>query len=136
MAKYGDVTLTFDQGAVNAVIGGYAREAAQKASEAFIKKAQRGILALGRVQTGDMLNGWEKREEGPPLAPIVTVHATVPYTIYQERGTRGSQARPGRFLRFSVGGRMVFTKKTGPIAAGNFMRDAIEGIRLSDFGAY
>lgn len=136
MAKYGDVTLTFDQGAVNAVIGGYARQATYKATAAVIERAQRGIISLGRVRTGDMLNGWEIREEGPPLSPIVTVYSTVPYTIYQERGTRGSQAKPGRFLRFSVGGRIVFTKKTGPITAGNFMRDAIEEIRLYDFGAY
>lgn len=132
-AKPGTVTLEWDHGAVRTVIGGYALEASYAAAEVFIQRAVMGIYQAGPVNTGAMADGFELEVSGDAMRPEVTVYNKMPYTIYQERGTQGSQARPGGTLRFSVGGRVVFARKTGPIAAGNFMLNAINGLRPEDF---
>lgn len=57
----------------------------------------------------------------------VTVFAGARHGRYQEYGTRGSRARPGRKMAFRPkgSGAMVFAQRTGPVPATRFMQRAI-----------
>ena len=65
----------------------------------------------------------------------VQVFSNLHYAIYQERGTRGSVARPGRMLRFKPKGSStyVFAKRTGPVPATRFMERALNSLTSADF---
>lgn len=52
-----------------------------------------------------------------------------PYAKYVEFGRRGFSARPGRKLRFVIGGRVIYTTSVGPAAARPFMRPSAARLR-------
>ena len=49
-----------------------------------------------------------------------------PYPVAIEKGRRGFAAKRGRFLRFEVGGRVVFARRVGPAAAQPYMAPSAE----------
>jgi hypothetical protein len=52
-----------------------------------------------------------------------------PYPMAVEFGRRGFSARPGKYLRFEIGGRVIYTKRVGPAKARPFMRPSLERLR-------
>ena len=132
----GQVKITIDEAAVVRVVGGAAAEAAARAAQVTMRRAQQNIRALGRVQTGQMvgtMSAWP--EGGDGLRPAFRVGSAAEHTAYQEFGTRGSVARPGKFLVFKPKGSsaFVFAKKTRPVRPGRFMQNALEALQVSDY---
>ena len=135
MAIRAEVKVTLDPPRVSAVVGGFTREAVQRATNVAAQRTKANIAALGRVRTGAMLRSVRATPvEGPPLQPQARVVSDLDYTLYQERGTSGSVARPGKFLVWrGRSGALVFAKRTRGVPAGNFMRDAVNSLTPADF---
>lgn len=101
MAKASKVTLKLNDSAVKTVIGGASAAAAKRAAQKTAGRAERNVVASGRVRTGRMARGYRvTSERNTSLAPSATVHNVMPYAIYQEKGTR--YIRGGRFLERAV----------------------------------
>lgn len=97
-----DVTITWNQSAVRTVIGGAAQKAARKAAKRTAERAESNVYAMGRVRTGRMARGWRVQDVGAssPLAPGCLVWNEMPYTRWQNDGTR--YITPGWFLQDAV----------------------------------
>ena len=52
-----------------------------------------------------------------------------PYPVAVEKGRRGFSARRGKFLRFEIGGRVIFARSVGPARAQPFMRPSAVLVR-------
>lgn len=52
-----------------------------------------------------------------------------PYPVAVEKGRRGFSARRGRYLRFEIGGRVIFARSVGPARAQPFMRPSAQLVR-------
>src|SRR5690348_105077 len=60
---------------------------------------------------------------------VGTFGTATPYGKYVEFGRGPIVARPGHFLRFTVGGRVVYRKSVGPAAPRPFIRPAAARLR-------
>lgn len=60
---------------------------------------------------------------------VGTFGTATPYARPVEFGRRGFSARPGHFLRFTVGGRVIYRKSVGPAAPRPFIRPAAARLR-------
>lgn len=129
--------LEMDWRAVERVGDAVSRDAAMRAGSVAAERARANIIAAGRVDTGAMRDSIEVREasESHSQRRSYWVGSDLPYTGYQEHGTSGAQAGPGKFLVFKPKGSssVVFAKKVRGVTAANFLRDAVNSMSASDF---
>lgn len=104
---------------------------------------QSGFAVMGRAQqlapvdTGNM-----KNQIGPPevsrigasgvqvrVAASAQSEDGYPYPYVIEHGRGPIEAAPGKFLRFEIGGEVIFAKRVGPAAAQPFMAPALQQMR-------
>lgn len=92
-------------------------------------RARQNIDKLGRNRTGRMKQAMvAERKDG-----YYQVRAAVPYSGYQESGTRAHGPRRARVLAFqNKAGQQVFAKRVRGVTAGHFMRDAASSLTSGD----
>lgn len=122
MARRGNVTVTIDTAAISRMAEGPSgqallrRRAAVVATYARIFSAHNGSIPLGIY-------------EGPVIGKTIKVISSNPHTVLVHNGSRAHLIRPrrARYLRFQIGGRVVYTKLVRhPGYRGNpFLRDAL-----------
>ena len=131
------VNYQTDRRAVQIVVGGFTRKAAVAGAENFKKRVQANITASNRIDTGKMLANWDivQMPAKGQAAYRFKVVSRQPYTIFQEKGTRGSVAKPGKWLRFKPKGSnvFIFRKRTGPVPPAYFVRNAVRSMTVRDF---
>jgi hypothetical protein len=111
-------------------------EATDRAAERLRGHISHAVRATGRVNTGRLSNDWH-------IDPIPSrtangarrrVYTKVPYVWYQNDGTRGSAPiPPKKAIKFQAGGKLIFRKKSGPIAPANFMQRARASVTIRDW---
>jgi hypothetical protein len=125
-------------------VSGYAAEAVYKAANRIALRARGSILGQGRIDTGDMINGFRILD--------VTINARRPtrrviniskHFGYQELGTpkeapgigRIYPRRPGGVLRFRPKGSTLFiyARSVRGVRPGHFLKRAVEATRREDF---
>lgn len=122
MARRGNATVVIRPGAISRMAegpGGQAllrRRAAVVATYARLFSAHNGSIPLGIY-------------EGPVIGKTIKVISSNPHTVLVHNGSRAHLIRPRskRYLRFEVGGRVVYAKLVRhPGYKGNpFLRDAL-----------
>lgn len=125
-----------NKAAISNIVGDMSKKAALRAAERVRDRARANIIASGRIETAQMLDGFTITDTtGDKKRPTYRIQNTKSYFRFQEQGTRGSTAKPGGALRFKPKGSSVFIfrKKTGPVTAGNFLRMAKEAATPADF---
>lgn len=107
-------------------------EASRNGALSASRKVKENITAKGRVDTGAMRNrvGARKGREGWWM-----VQGGAPYTSYQEFGTRAHGPVRAKYMRFKPKGSntFVFAKWVRGVKPGNFFRDAMRSLKVSDF---
>ena len=117
-------------------VGGITRAQAYYGARNVIRRARN----YAPVETGALRRSIQYF--GPyaimPLYWAAVVYTDSEYARFQEYGTRGSQARPGKVLAFRPKGSstMVFTQRTGPVPATRFMQRAIDTDHFGIFASY
>jgi hypothetical protein len=126
-----------NQAAVIRIVGARVNAAAERAAQAGAQRVRQNIIADGLINTGAMLRGVIVRPSplSTPLRKRYEIVSTSRHTIFPEKGTRGSQARPGGVLVFRPKGAsgLVFAKRTRGVPAHHFMARAKAEIRRKDF---
>lgn len=129
---HGKVKVKVDGDKVTAVIGRHTKSAAERAAARTVARAK----ARAPVDTGvgRASISYRERKDGFMRWSFV-IGTSKKYMLYQEYGTKGSVARPGGVLRFKPKGSSVFIfrKKTGPVPAKHFLRDAVRDVSTRDF---
>lgn len=122
----GRVKVKIHRGRLEARLMYLSQKAANNAAENYKTKIQSAILQSGRIDTGRMVNDINVVPAPLPFMAVAKVIPMTEHFLYQDRGTKGSEARPGSALRFKPKGSTVyiFRKKTGPIPPGNFILKA------------
>lgn len=116
-----------DSAKLNRALKNMSDAASAKAAHKLRQRIRTEILASGRIDTGEMMERIDVHKTVPH--PKQGRYRVVPKTKqfkFQNDGTRGSHAKPGRALRFKPKGSSVFIfrKKTGPIPAAHFLEKA------------
>lgn len=123
--------------ATASIVGGLSRAAARQAANVTLQRAQSNIIRAGRVDTGRMYTSLriEESRASTPERPRFLVKNDLPYTRYQEFGTRGHGPVRAKFLRFKPKGssKFVYTKWVRGVTPARFMRDALEALRPEDY---
>lgn len=135
-----DVKVSINNGAVVTVIGPQVDAAAYRAAQATRGRVLANIRRLGRIDTGEMIQGTQVRRAigaNDPLNARYDIFSTAAHTVYQERGTRGhGPVRAQRLVfRPKGSGKVVYAKYVRGVVPGMFMRDAVNATRVEDFGA-
>jgi len=78
----------------------------------------RAVQHEAPVRTGRLRREVYARREGRNR---IVVGSAAPYTKYVVRGRGPVVARPGKVLRFTIGGTVLFRKRVGPAKANNFI---------------
>lgn len=129
------VKITLSKAATKRAGDEAALEGTRRAAEAAVLAAQANITAKGRVSRGRLRKSIRAQQiQGSPKV-VFAVGSTSPYALYQEKGTRGSQAKPGKFLRFRIKrrGPYIFAKKVRGVRPAHFMRDALRAVKPKDY---
>ena len=125
-----------NHGAVARVVAEAGGMAVARAAAITMKRAQRNVIAMGLVETGELAASFRVRNVTTNiLKPTFRVLSLDLKAKYPEFGTRGSTAAPGRWLVFKPKGSttFVFAKKTKPIRRYGFMRKARDELTKKDF---
>lgn len=127
--------MKIDKGRVRGLVNTVGRQVTEAAAQRTVERVKANILALGRVNTGQMINSIRSRVIYSGLTTTAEVTSNAAHTIFQEKGTRGSVARPGGVLAFTPKGSnvVVFAKRTRGVPAGRFFERALRDIRVEDF---
>lgn len=139
MAEHVDLTIRLDQRAINEMLLDVRTLSAEQAAQITRRRMQRNIVARDRVRTGrmrDSVTVSRPRTNGSVTNVSVSITGkAAQYAMYQERGTRGSQAAPGSVLAFVPKGAnaVIFRPRTGPVKGAHFARDAYRALTLNDF---
>ena len=62
---------------------------------------------------------------------VAKIGTNVPYAIFVEVGRGPIVARPGHWLRFTIGSQVIYAKRVGPAKAQHFMKRAITANRAA-----
>lgn len=132
------VKLAVLPGAVVAVVGPQLDAAAYRAAQAARGRAMANIQRLGRIATGEMIQGLQVRRSigaGQPLIARYDVYSTARHTIFQEEGTRahGPVRAPRLVFRPKGSNKVVYAKWVRGVTPGFFLRDAVASVRVEDF---
>lgn len=118
-------------------VGPIADRATYRAAQQLRSRAVANINSLGRVDTGLMKDSIRVRKAETSVLGAVayTVGSKAPYTKFQEFGTRAHGPRRAKFMRFQIrgGGPWIFAKWVRGVTPGNFMKDAKNAVKISDF---
>lgn len=93
--------------------------------EGMLDVAEDGQKVAQRRSKGSVRNGIEVKRRGRNVALV----STAPWSSIVEGGRGPVYAKDGEFLRFQVGGRVVFTKRVGPARPRPFMKPA--GVKMA-----
>lgn len=133
----GSYRLKLNPGAIVAVVGGITDRATKQAAEVTRGRVQANIQRLPRIDSGRMRDTIEvaQHPQAAPLRPLYRVYSDLPYTKYQEHGTRahGPVRAPNLVFRAKGTDTLVFTKWVQGVKAGHFFRDALNSLNVSDF---
>lgn len=134
MARKTTVNLHLDPKSMEIVVGSASKAAVEKAASQVRYAAQANITSAGRVDTGELRDRIDVEEiPSDPMHPAFAVTARARHAIFNELGTKGAQAKPGKFLRFTIGSRVIYAKKVKGIKGIHFMRNALESLTPADF---
>jgi hypothetical protein len=129
-------SVRIDKAKLEAAVSAMSQKAVMKGADAYRGRVRHEIAASGRVRTGAMMENIAVR----PLPPSKGIARAVvvpqaEHFVYQERGTGGSQAKPGGVLRFMPKGAsvFVFAKRVRGVSAGNFLAKARLKMKIEDF---
>lgn len=93
-------------------------------------QGERWAKELAAVKTGQMRRSIAATPAKFAGGTVTGKYGTAtPYAKYVEFGRRGFSAPPGKYLRFEIGGRVIFTKRVGPAKARPFIRPSLERLR-------
>lgn len=133
----GTYRTRIDRTAVVRIVGQkYSKAAAKRAALATRERAQRNVIVMGLVDSGQLAQSFRVKDVSThPLKPSFRVGSTLERAKYPEFGTRGAMAPAGKMLRFQPKGStmFIFRKRTGPVKAYGFMKAARKSIRKADF---
>lgn len=132
----GKVTLRINQTRLAAVTANLSHEAVTKAAEVTRGRVRANITRLPRVDSGRMRDTIEKQDiTRDPLRPTMRVYSPLPYTKYQEFGTRAHGPVRAPFLVFRLKGsnQIVRAKWVRGVTAGRFFRSALDSLNIKDF---
>lgn len=123
-----DAQATFERIGMSAV---------KRAAKVTAERANANVIRKNRVDTGKMSRSF-KTGRSPlsrPGHPVVRVSSKLPYTKYQEFGTRAHGPKNAKALRFKPKGSnvYVFAKWVRGVQPGHFLRDARRALRRQDF---
>lgn len=132
------VKLSIQPGAVVAVVGPQVDAAAYRAAQAVRGRAIRNIQRLGRIATGEMIQGLQVRRAigaNLPLTPRYDVFSSAKHTVFQELGTRphGPVRAPRLVFRPKGSSKVVYAKWVRGVTPGYFLNDAIVATGVRDF---
>lgn len=129
MAK---VRVEIDRAKLDRILTDARTESSHRGALATSKKVKENITRSGRVDTGRMRNqvSARKSREGWWM-----VQGSAPYTGFQEFGTGPRIYPKGKFLVFKPKGSnsFVFAKSVRGVSAGNFFKNALASLSVSDF---
>lgn len=117
-------------------VGDLAVQAVTRAAEITRGRVRENIQHAGRVDSGAMRDTISiATGDTSPTHPSRIIYSPMPYTIFQEKGTDGSDAPPGGVLVFKPKGSAtrVFTTHTAPIQGAHMFRDALQAVSRRDF---
>lgn len=116
---------------IELLVSHHSRQTAEKAAQVTKKRARRNAP----VDTGDLKKSIRSKVTRHGEYSKFIVYTDKEYAIYQEFGTRGSQAKPGGVLAFKPkgSGTVVFAKRTGPVPATRFLGRAYDALSIRDF---
>ncbi len=99
------------------------------------EKAKQNITSAGRVDTGAMRQSVRSEKVRHDNDRITyQIGSPLPYAIYQHEGVRGPVLpRRAKVLRFKVGGKTVYAKRTRGFKGAPFLTDALKQLTLKDF---
>lgn len=132
------VKLNIMPGAVVAVVGPQVDAAAYRAAQAARGRAQSNIIRLGRIATGEMIQGLQVRRSIGAAQPLVSrydVFSTAKHTAFQEEGTRahGPVRAPRLVFKPKGSNKVVYAKWVRGVTPGFFLRDAVRSVQVADF---
>lgn len=134
MAKKTTVNLQLDPRSMETVVGGASKRAVENAAREVRFRARANIISANRIDTGEMVNRIDVEEiPSDPMMPAFAVTARAKHSIFNELGTKGAVARPGKFLRFTIGSRVIYAKRVRGIKGIHFMRNALDSLTSADF---
>ena len=129
MAK---VRVEIDRAKLDRILTDARTKSSHRGALATSKKVKENITRSGRVDTGRMRNqvSARKSREGWWM-----VQGSAPYTGFQEFGTGPRIYPKGKFLVFKPKGSnsFVFAKSVRGVSAGNFFKNALASLSVSDF---
>lgn len=129
--------LNLRSGAIVAVVGAITDQATHQAAEVTRGRVQANIQRLPRIDSGRMRDtiSIAKHPAASPLRPMYRIYSDLPYTKYQEHGTRPHGPVRAQHLVFRAKGTdtIVFAKWVQGVQAGNFFRDALNSLSVADF---
>ena len=105
--------IRLDPRAVRAEMNRFARRDAEKVADQVEARAKQLAGILVNVRTGRYRAGFRKRSKFSARGPAYEVFNPVEYAPYIEEGTRPHKirARNAKYLRFVVGGQVVYAKE-------------------------
>lgn len=81
------------------------------------------------VRTGHLRRSITSRAEAVGSGAQAIVGTAVPYARWVEEGRGPVVARRGRFLRFEIGGRVIYARQVGPARGQWYMKRALQSNR-------
>lgn len=120
----------------NAAVTAMSQAAVMRGANRYRERVRREILQEGRVNTGEMMQRIDVRPLPPrPGVAQAVVSPRTKHFVYQDRGTRGAQARKGGALVFRPKGSavLVFAKNVRGVTAGRFLAKARAKMKAQDF---
>lgn len=90
---------------------------------------EHGAKGYAPVKTGTLRRSITNTVTVSPMVTNVKVGTNVPYAKYVEFGRGPVHARPGGFLRFEIGGRVIYARSVGPARAKPFLYRAFNALR-------
>lgn len=122
---------------VNAFLAATMQECVKRAAGRAAERANRNVIAKGRVRTGALSKSYVPVEQPGTNSDMVTYDVASPldYAGLQEEGAGPSVAKPGGILRFQPKGSSVyvFRRRTKGFAGAHQLRDALKDLSFRDF---
>lgn len=129
-------TVRFYQGRMAAVTAGFAREGVLRAAEVTRGRVRANISRLPRVDSGRMRDTIQMQDiSRSPQRPTYRIYSPLPYTRFQEFGTRDHGPVRAPFMVFRLKGTntIVRAKWVRGVTPGRFFRDALQSLTVQDF---
>lgn len=135
-----DIHVTHNVGPFAAKLAGAEGIVRQELATGVNRTASQGVArakSLAAVKTGHMRRSIIAKPAAMSGSAITASYGPnaknektgFPYPVAVEFGRRGFSARRGRYLRFEIGGRVIFARSVGPAAAQPFMRPSAQHVR-------